>query len=114
MPVHELEMTGFQNGYYVCFSQTSAAIILNLQNLTDEALAYNFIFISVDYSLLCPASGHDIVQDVKDCFTWITTKLQEHLPVSRRILPSQLVAAGASAGGYLCHLAVSRSQCICP
>ena len=63
---------------------------------------------SADYTLLCPASGHDVLDDIKDLFTYLSTDLNLDLAASgceRRVDASSIIVAGSSAGGLCAYLA---------
>ena len=76
---------------------------------SDEALRSGFTFLIPDYSLLCPGSGHDMLDDVMALGAWIRESLNEALngvglpPVNAE----DLAVIGQSAGGYLTYLMVS-------
>ncbi|TFK71298.1 alpha/beta-hydrolase [Pluteus cervinus] len=87
--------------------------------------AAGITFISADYRLMPPASGHEIVEDVKDIFAFIHDNafhekvysawmalqsqlgaLSEHtLPPSYKIDKASIGVAGSSAGGLCAYLA---------
>ncbi|KDQ12858.1 hypothetical protein BOTBODRAFT_161059 [Botryobasidium botryosum FD-172 SS1] len=77
-----------------------------------EANARSWIFISADYRLLLPCTSHDILEDVKDLFSWVSSlnpipELADSTrnPLGLSVDASRLIAAGTSAGGYLAYLA---------
>ncbi|KAL7270238.1 hypothetical protein RUND412_007068 [Rhizina undulata] len=75
-------------------------------------LSENIAFISADYRLLCPSTGHDILEDVKILFTFISKNLNDLLAATspscfQRLSPSHLAVAGASAGAYPARLAAA-------
>jgi len=71
-----------------------------------------FAFLSADYQLLPPATGHDIVSDVQDLLSFLggqgvtfpafTAEAQRQ--VSCKINTDALVLAGSSAGGLCAYL----------
>ncbi|KAI5478240.1 hydrolase [Pseudohyphozyma bogoriensis] len=72
----------------------------------EDGLDAGFCVISAEYSLFHPASGHDIVEDVKDCVAWIANELNPKLgDGGQNIDPKRIVVSGSSAGGYLTYLA---------
>ncbi|KAG6898409.1 hypothetical protein C0992_004120 [Termitomyces sp. T32_za158] len=95
-----------------------------LCNRTTKA---SYAFISADYQLLPPATGHDIIQDVKDVLSFVTSR--EFLSQSPdfsgveaegahpgefrfRIDPEAIAVAGSSAGGTCAYLAAIH--CVSP
>lgn len=62
------------------------------------ATSQNWSFISADYRLLVPASGHDMLDDVTTLFAYISDNLPQ-------IDPKRIAVVGTSAGGYLARLA---------
>lgn len=77
-----------------------------------DALAAGFIVVSADYTLLSPADGHAIIEDVKALFTWLSLGFNKELAslgtTSIRADPANIVATGSSAGGFVAYLAASR------
>ncbi|CAF1004566.1 unnamed protein product [Rotaria sp. Silwood1] len=75
--------------------------------LKRDILAIGWAFISADYRLLIPCTGHDILADVKSLFNYLSSdQLNKDLnDVSYRIDPSRLAVAGASGGAYVAYLA---------
>ena len=88
-----------------------------LGRVTDAGYA----FISADYRLLPPATGHDILTDIKDLFTFFSsTDFSSHLDVmcltraevddcydfpKFHIDPYSIAVAGTSSGGLCAYLA---------
>lgn len=69
-------------------------------------MSLGFIFISADYQLLPPATGHDIVKDLQDLFTFITeTELSDASQNRYRVDPERIAVSGSSAGGLCTYLA---------
>ena len=79
------------------------------------------VFISADYRLLPPATGHDVLADIKDLFSYLETQvnhdIQQHLqqgpprPFSAfEIDPTSLAVAGSSAGGICAYLAAIHAS----
>lgn len=54
-------------------------------------------FISPDYQLLIPASGHDMITDIQDLYAYIKAKLPQ-IDITRTAM------GGGSAGGYTARL----------
>ena len=68
----------------------------------------NYAFISADYTLLAPATGHDLLDDIKDLFCYLEKDLNEELKSNDSgisIDPSAMVVSGTSAGGLCAYLA---------
>ncbi|GJF00690.1 alpha/beta hydrolase [Phanerochaete sordida] len=79
--------------------------------LKDRVVASGMAFVSADYRLMPPATGHDIVEDIQALFRFIDKDLNallEAAPAAHpfRIDPSALAVAGASGGGLVAYLAV--------
>lgn len=72
-------------------------------------------FISADYRLLSPSTGHDILEDIQDLFSYVRNDLNSALTEASgnpglKINVDALGVAGTSAGGlcaYLCAIHVS-------
>ncbi|KEP54250.1 alpha/beta-hydrolase [Rhizoctonia solani 123E] len=68
-----------------------------------------------DYKLLPPSTGHEILQDVLDLVTWVSsssglnTSLHQ-INDKRGIDTSRIIVAGTSAGGYLAYLAAIHAR----
>ncbi|KAF9053776.1 alpha/beta-hydrolase [Hymenopellis radicata] len=71
--------------------------------LTDRAIDAGFVFVSPDYTLLSPHTGHDMLADVKDLVSWIDTRLAAEIK-SYVVDTKSIVVSGSSAGGYLAYL----------
>ncbi|KAG6868257.1 hypothetical protein C0993_005748 [Termitomyces sp. T159_Od127] len=86
-----------------------------LCNRTTKA---GYAFISADYQLLPPATGHDIVQDIQDILRFVTSR--EFVSKSNGVegelkfwIDSEAIAvAGSSAGGLCAYLAAIH--CVSP
>lgn len=93
--------------------------------------AQKFIFISADYRLMPPATGHDIVEDIQDVFRFVATSLNGRLdeamsneggvdPIPAggklspwnpyRVAPEAIGVAGTSAGGLCAYLACMHAD----
>ena len=81
--------------------------------LTDKALflgratAAGLAFISADYRLLPPSTGHDVLEDVVDLFTFLA-----RTPTLGTVLvdATRLAVAGSSAGGMCAFLAAIHAN----
>lgn len=64
-------------------------------------------FISADYRLLIPCTAHDILDDVKTLFNYLSSKQinKDLTNTSFHIDSSRLAVTGASAGAYVAYLA---------
>lgn len=67
-----------------------------------------YAFISVDYQLLLPSTGHDILKDIQDLFKFITENNIAHKKTTFEVDPGKIIVAGGSAGGLLAHLAAAH------
>ncbi|KAL1950706.1 hypothetical protein VTO73DRAFT_5830 [Trametes versicolor] len=78
------------------------------------------VFISADYRLIPPATGHDILCDIKDLFHFIESELNQGIledwvtatRVGRpfQINPHALAVSGSSAGGLCAYLAAIHAS----
>ncbi|KIJ96839.1 hypothetical protein K443DRAFT_681987 [Laccaria amethystina LaAM-08-1] len=81
--------------------------------LQRRATSSGHAFISADYRLLPPATGHDIVKDIKDLFAYLKDPLLSFTLPSRpgdeqrkfKVDPESIVVSGSSAGGFCAYLA---------
>ncbi|KAF9530285.1 alpha/beta-hydrolase [Crepidotus variabilis] len=73
--------------------------------LLERVLGLGFVFLSADHQLMPAATGHDIVQDMKDLFSFIKEKEISGLGKCIRVDADKIVVAGSSAGGLLAFLA---------
>lgn len=71
--------------------------------LLDFSLAHNAILISPDYRLMPESSGLDILDDLRDFYTWLSTpaNLASLLPAGVQPDVDHLLVTGESAGGWL-------------
>ncbi|KAF8512859.1 alpha/beta-hydrolase [Hysterangium stoloniferum] len=73
-----------------------------------RAMAAGYAFVTADYQLLPPATGHEIVEDIKALFSFIGNKINDVINSHGRydgIDPEKLSAVGNSAGGLCAYLA---------
>lgn len=83
-----------------------------MTTLSDRISAAGCAFISADYRLIPPSTGHEVLQDVKDVFRFVSGELN-HLLYQDDQNPSQILqidanaiaVAGTSAGGLCAYLA---------
>jgi acetyl esterase/lipase len=79
----------------------------------ERVAAAGYAFISADYRLLTPATAHDILEDIKDVFSFIFKDLNPLLSqksVTRHFSPfhvdfNAVAVAGTSAGGLCAYYA---------
>lgn len=67
-----------------------------------------YAFISADYTLIAPATGHDLLEDIKDVVRYLDKGLNEDLVSSGENIPidaSSTIVSGSSAGGLCAYLA---------
>jgi len=76
--------------------------------LQKRANSLGYAFISADYQLLLPSTGHDILKDIQDVFKFITENNIAHKKTTFEIDPEKIVVAGGSSGGLLAHLAAAH------
>ncbi|KAF8815572.1 alpha/beta-hydrolase [Phlegmacium glaucopus] len=76
--------------------------------LQKRANSLGYAFISADYQLLLPATGHDVLSDVQDVFKFVTENNIAHRKTTFEIDPEKIIVAGGSAGGALAHLAAGH------
>jgi len=83
--------------------------------LTGRLSAQGVAFLSADYRLLSPTTGHDILEDIQDLFAYIRKDLNPALSEvtgnsGSRVNVDAIAIAGTSAGGlcaYLCAIHLS-------
>ncbi|KZT12087.1 alpha/beta-hydrolase [Laetiporus sulphureus 93-53] len=74
------------------------------------------IFISADYRLLPPSTGHDLLADIKDVIDFVAHKLNQSLsesvsPVTKiRVAVDSIAVAGTSSGGLCAYLAAIHAR----
>lgn len=67
-----------------------------------------YAFISADYTLLTPCTGHDLLADIKDLFHYLDNSVNSDLASAApgvTLDASKLFVAGTSAGGLCAYLA---------
>ncbi|KAG6334808.1 hypothetical protein ID866_4280 [Astraeus odoratus] len=95
--------------------------------LKDRLLSQGFIFVSADYRLMPPYTGHDLVEDILDVFRFVATSLNDRLDHAYdnthsapntgvpngnpcRVDPGAIGVAGTSAGGLCAYLACMHAE----
>ncbi|KAG8744704.1 hypothetical protein FRC10_009618 [Ceratobasidium sp. 414] len=84
---------------------------MNAAKLLDKGYA----FVSADYRLLPPCTGHDMLRDVLSFVKWVTSPegLNNQLREKSGTISidtSRLAVAGTSSGGYLAYLAAVHAR----
>jgi len=83
---------------------------------TGDSLSHGWAFISADYRLLIPSTGHEILRDVGSLFAFLAdadgglNKELRALGCPHQIDPSRLYVGGSSAGAYPAFLAALFAQ----
>ena len=74
---------------------------------TDRCLSKGYIFASADYRLLPPTDGHQVLEDVKDAFAFVSTFShdREEGKGNLTVDSTRIAVAGTSAGGLCAYLA---------
>lgn len=73
----------------------------------ERTTAAGFVFISADYRLLPPSTGHDVLEDVVDLFTFLT---RTPLLGTVQIDDMRLAVAGTSAGAFCAFFAAAHAN----
>lgn len=98
----------------VCFLRSFADNLYSAR-----VTASGCIFISVDYRLLPPSTGHDVLTDIKDLFRFLVSEFNPQLHPPNHTADNQtdehrpgfvldinaIAVAGSSAGGLCAYLA---------
>ncbi|ORY27912.1 Alpha/Beta hydrolase protein [Naematelia encephala] len=73
--------------------------------LRDKVLTKGWLFFSVEYRLLLPSNGHDILTDVLSFQSFLSRGLVSHLePFGVSLDLQNIAVGGSSAGGYMARL----------
>jgi len=83
---------------------------INSHGDLDRVISLGYGFISTDYQLLPPATGHDIVKDIQDVFSFITGNAVVDKNMRIKGDPDRLAVAGSSAGGLCAYLAALHAS----
>lgn len=130
MGVHSLwatERAGFRRGFIVCETDPILRLTPRLTArrhanllLIGRVARLGMAFISVDYQLIPPAMGHDILHDIKDVFIFLERDVnrlirERWIPSSRvgrvfQIDSHRLAVSGSSAGGLCAYLAAIHAH----
>ena len=80
--------------------------------LLERVSSAGYAFVSADYQLMPPATGHDILKDIRDLWAFVTSGREIIFPMSDKDPPLRfkidadgIVIAGSSAGGLCAYLA---------
>ncbi|TFK23055.1 alpha/beta-hydrolase [Coprinopsis marcescibilis] len=76
--------------------------------LFERITGLGYLFISADYRLLPPSTGHEIKEDVKDLWKFLTeSEVVFELPVAsdEKVDKNAIAVGGSSAGGFCAYLA---------
>lgn len=79
-----------------------------VQSRTDRAMASGFAFISANYQLLPPATGHQLLEDIKHLFAFLENGINDVCIANGRndhIDMERIAVVGTSAGGLCAYLA---------
>lgn len=73
----------------------------------DAALEHGILFISADHRLLYPSTAFDIIDDVKNLFTFLASPnfSETHLPAGVTLDAGRVAVSGESGGGYAARAA---------
>ncbi|KAI0032783.1 Alpha/Beta hydrolase protein [Vararia minispora EC-137] len=80
--------------------------------LHERLSASGVAFISAEYRLIPPSTGHDILQDVTDVFAYVANTLNSELSsrgVLNQIDGARIAVAGTSSGGLCAYLAAAHA-----
>lgn len=89
--------------------------------LQERVCAAGFAFISADYRLMPPATGHEIIHDIQDLFSFLASEENKglnHLLDESATLegftpfhvdPHKIAVAGSSAGGQCAYYAAMHA-----
>lgn len=72
--------------------------------IPDHVISNGWSFISADYRLLLPCTGHDILEDITALFTYISAGLPTAV-TTHQIDPTRLFVSGHSGGAYVARQA---------
>ena len=81
-----------------------------------RVVSSGIVFISADYRLIPPATGHDILADIKDLFAFlqhdVNDRIRERFPGEStfEIDANALAVAGSSAGAMCAYLAAIHAS----
>lgn len=84
---------------------------------TERLSSVGVVFISADYRLVCPSTGHDVLQDIKDLFAFLGHNLNQKIEegcIARGIAvfhidATAIAVSGTSSGGLCAYLAAMHA-----
>lgn len=90
-----------------CSYQSAYTITNRVHSLLGRTTTAGLAFISADYRLLPPSTGHDVLEDVVDLFAFLG-----RTPTLGSVLldANRLAVAGSSAGGMCAFLAAIHAK----
>lgn len=71
----------------------------------DRVIDLGFVFISADYRLIPPSTGHDIIEDIRCLFRFLVSNEIKSGRFTIRVDPNRMAVSGSSAGGLCAYLA---------
>jgi acetyl esterase/lipase len=82
--------------------------------LLDRVTEMGYAFISADHQLIPSSTGHDILRDILDLFTFLGDDLntlldQSQSPVAFHIDPENVAVSGTSSGGLCAYIAAMHA-----
>ncbi|EJC98122.1 alpha/beta-hydrolase [Fomitiporia mediterranea MF3/22] len=83
------------------------------QWIYDRAMQAGYAFISADYTLLAPSTGHDVLEDIKGVFRYLEKELNKDLASAgsdATIDATSIIVSGSSAGGMCAYLAACHAR----
>ena len=94
------------------FSAGKPVLIQSSAPLSDRLTEQGYVFISADYRLLPHVTGHDIVEDIKDLWAFVTSpdlsitfpNLEEETGRTLKIDADAIAVGGSSAGGFCAYM----------
>ncbi|KAI9058266.1 alpha/beta-hydrolase [Trametes sanguinea] len=124
-PPHRLPATGSAEVPALIYFHGGALTVGNRRSwfptwLHKRVTNLNIAFISVDYRLIPPSTGHDILEDIQDLFRFLGDDIngaiqnewpaQSRLGHSFRINKHAIAVSGSSAGGLCAYLAAMHAS----
>lgn len=79
--------------------------LLTVRLIVERVLDLGYVFLSADYQLMPPASGHDIVRDIQDLIAFLKDKEITGLERPFRVDLNRYAVSGCSSGGLCAYLA---------
>ena len=79
----------------------------------DRAMQAGYAFISADYTLLAPSTGHDVLEDIKDVFRYLEKEVNKDFASAgsgATVDAASIIVSGSSAGGMCAYLAACHAS----